>query len=128
MEYVTLVAMLALIEYTWFTIEVGRARGRFNVPAPATTGDEDFDRFFRAHQNTTEQLVVFLPALYACGYYANGTLAAVIGLVFVIGRMLYFRGYTDPEKKRGMGFALGMLANVSLVLITLYQIVTPLVM
>lgn len=120
--------MLALIEHTWFTIEVGRARGRFNVPAPATTGDENFDRLFRAHQNTTEQLVVFLPALYACGYYAKGTLAAVIGLVFVIGRMLYFRGYTDPEKKRGMGFALGMLANVLLVLITLYQIVSPLVM
>jgi len=128
MEYVTIVAMLALIEYMWFTIEVGRARGRFNVPAPATTGDENFDRFFRAHQNTTEQLVVFLPALYACSYYGNDTLAAVIGLVFVIGRMLYFRGYTDPEKKRGMGFALGMLANVLLVLITLYQIVTPLVM
>ena len=53
--------MLALIKYMWLAIEVGRARGRFNLPATATTGDENFDRFFPAHQNTTEQLVAFLP-------------------------------------------------------------------
>ena len=55
MEYVVVVVMLALLQYTWFGIEVGRARGRFEVPAPATTGIESFERFFRAHQNTTEQ-------------------------------------------------------------------------
>ncbi len=121
MEYVVAVVMLALLQYTWFTIEVGRARGRFEVPAPATSGNENFERFFRAHQNTTEQLVVFLPAIFACAYLVNETLAAAMGLLFVVGRLMYFRGYTDPEKSRSLGFGLGLIANAVLILATLYQ-------
>lgn len=121
MEYVAAVVMLALLQYTWFTIEVGRARGRFEVPAPATSGNENFERFFRAHQNTTEQLVVFLPAIFACAYLVNETLAAAMGLLFVVGRLMYFRGYTDPEKSRSLGFGLGLIANAVLILATLYQ-------
>ena len=121
MEYVVAVVMLALLQYTWFAIEVGRARGRFEVPAPATSGNENFERFFRAHQNTTEQLVVFLPAIFACAYLVNETLAAAMGLLFVVGRLMYFRGYTDPEKSRSLGFGLGLIANAVLILATLYQ-------
>ena len=121
MEYVAAVVMLALLQYTWFTIEVGRARGRFEVPAPATSGNENFERFFRAHQNTTEQLVVFLPAIFTCAYLVNETLAAAMGLLFVVGRLMYFRGYTNPEKSRSLGFGLGLIANAVLILATLYQ-------
>ena len=121
MEYVIAVVMLALLQYTWFAIEVGRARGRFEVPAPATSGNENFERFFRAHQNTTEQLVVFLPAIFACAYLVNETLAAAMGLLFVVGRLMYFRGYTNPEKSRSLGFGLGLIANAVLILATLYQ-------
>lgn len=122
MEYVIAVVMLALLQYTWFGIEVGRARGRFEVPAPATTGNENFERFFRAHQNTTEQLVVFLPAILACAYLVSETLAAAMGLMFVVGRMMYFRGYTDPDKSRSLGFGLGLIANTILILASLYQV------
>ena len=122
MEYVVAVVMLALLQYTWFGIEVGRARGRFELPAPATTGHENFERFFRAHQNTTEQLVVFLPAIFACAYLVNETLAAAMGLLFVIGRLMYFRGYTNPEKSRSLGFGLGLIANTVMILATLYQV------
>ena len=121
MEYVVVVVMLALLQYTWFGIEVGRARGRFEVPAPATTGNESFERFFRAHQNTTEQLVVFLPAIFACAYSVSETLAAAMGLLFVVGRLMYFRGYTDPEKSRSLGFGLGLIANTVMILATLYR-------
>ena len=126
MEYVTIVAMLALMQYIWFSIEVGRARGRFEVQVPATSGSDGFERYFRAHQNTTEQLVVFLPAIFACGYYVNALFAAVMGLVFITGRGLYFRGYTDPEKSRTAGFAIGELANILMVLSTLFVTVTSL--
>ena len=121
MEYVVAVVMLALLQYTWFTIEVGRARGRFEVPAPATSGNENFERFFRAHQNTTEQLVVFLPAIFACAYLVNETLAAAMGLLFVVGRLMYFRGYTNPAKSSSLGFGLGLIANAVLILATRYQ-------
>lgn len=122
MEYVSIVVMLALLQYIYFGVEVGRARGRFSVPAPATTGNEVFERYFRAQQNTAEQLLVFLPAVYACAFYASEALATLMGLFFVLGRMLYFRGYTDPEKNRAPGFALGLAANVVMILATLYTI------
>lgn len=122
MEYVAIVVMLALLQFVYFSVEVGRARGRYSVPVPATSGSELFNRYFRAQQNSAEQLLVFLPAVYACGFYASEALAASLGLVFVLGRMLYFRGYTDPDKNRIPGFALGLTANIGMILATLYSL------
>lgn len=116
MAYVTIIAMLALIEYFYFGIEVGRARVRTGVEAPAVTGDPAFERTFRAHQNTLEQLVVFLPALYAAGYFASEILAVAAGVAFLVGRAIYFRSYTAAAEKRGAGFGLTALANLVLVL------------
>ena len=126
MEYVTIVILLALIQYVWFSIQVGRARGRFEVQVPATSGNDGFERYFRAHQNTTERLVVFLPAIFACGYFVNSLFAALMGLVFITGRGLYFRGYTDPEKSRTAGFAIGESANILMILSTLFVMATSL--
>ena len=126
MEYVTIVILLALIPYVWFSIQVGRARGRFEVQVPATSGNDGFERYFRAHQNTTERLVVFLLAIFACGYFVNSLFAALMGLVFITGRGLYFRGYTDPEKSRTAGFAIGESANILMILSTLFVTVTSL--
>ena len=44
MAYVTIIAMLALIEFSIFGFKVGQARGQFGVEAPATSGHETFDR------------------------------------------------------------------------------------
>ena len=38
MAYVTIIAMLALIEYLYFGVQVGGARGRTGVQAPAVSG------------------------------------------------------------------------------------------
>ena len=118
--------MLALMQYVWFSIQVGRARGRFEVQVPSISGNDGFERYFRAHQNTAERLVVFLPAIFACGYFVNSLFAAVMGLVFVAGRGLYFRGYTDPDKNRSAGFAIGESANILMILSTLFVMVTSL--
>lgn len=116
MAYVTIIAMLALIEYFYFGVEVGRARVRSGLEAPAVTGDPAFERTFRAHQNTLEQLIVFLPALYAAGYFANELLAVAAGVAFLVGRAIYFRSYTAAAEKRGAGFGITALANLVLVL------------
>jgi uncharacterized membrane protein YecN with MAPEG domain len=116
MEFVTVIAMLALIQYLFFGMLVGRARGRTGVQAPAVTGDPEFERFFRAHYNTLEQLIVFLPALYAAGYFLNELLAVAAGAVFLIGRSLYFRTYVRDPATRGPGMLLTFLANAVLVL------------
>ena len=111
--------MLALRQFVYLSVEGGRARVRDHVPVPAIAGSELFNRYFRAQQNSAEQLVVFLPAVYARGFYASKALATSLGLVFVLGRMLYFRGYTDPDKNRIPGFALGLTANIGMILATL---------
>jgi glutathione S-transferase len=113
---VDVVIALALIEYLVIGTLVGRARGTFNVPAPATTGHPTFERMFRAHQNTAEQLIIFVPSMWIFGSLVSQPVAAALGLVFVVGRALYFRGYTAEASKRGVGFLIGALAQITLLL------------
>ncbi len=116
MAYATVIAMLALIEYLYFGAQVGGARARTGVAAPAVTGDPAFERLYRAHQNTLEQLVVFLPALFASAWYVGELYAVAAGVVFLIGRAVYFRTYSADAQKRGPGMLITMAANVALVL------------
>jgi len=113
--YIVIIAMVALLQFIYFSIQVGRARGRCDVAAPATTGNEEFERYFRVHQNTLEQLVVFLPALVAAATFGNQFFAAPVGLLFVIGRALYARAYIRDPGSRTIGFAMGLLANLALI-------------
>jgi len=110
------VIALALVEYFTFGMLVGVARGKFNVPAPATTGHPEFERTFRVHQNTLEQLVIFVPSMLAFGRFVSAPIACALGLVFIVGRVLYFRGYVAEASKRGTGFAIGALAQMALLL------------
>ena len=116
MAYATIIAMLALIEYLYFGAEVGRARSRTGVAAPAVSGDADFERVYRAHQNTLEQLVIFLPALFATAWFVSELLAVAAGVAFLIGRALYFRTYAVDAEKRGPGMLVTVAANVTLLL------------
>jgi hypothetical protein len=116
MAPVAFVAGLALIEYLVITLQCGHMRGRLGVPAPATTGHPEFERYLRVQYNTIEQLVIFLPALFGFAYYVNPGLAAGFGVVFVVGRALYARGYVRDPAKRGPGFLLTLVANGVLLL------------
>ena len=114
MEPVSLVLALALIEYFVFGILVGRARGRYGVEAPATTGHPVFERYHRVHQNTLEQLVIFIPALWMFGVYVSAPVAALLGLVFIARRFVYLRGYVEDPKKRSTGTFITLVAQASL--------------
>lgn len=114
MAYVHLVIVLALLEFLLFGYAVGRARTRYKVPAPAMSGHEVFDRYFRAQMNTLEQLVVFLPSLWLFAHYINAWAAVVLGLLFIVGRALYFRGYVQAAESRHAGFVLSAIPNVTL--------------
>lgn len=116
MNLIAIVSLLALIEYMVIAGLVGAARGKHGVKAPATTGNEVFERYFRVQQNTIEQLVVFLPALWMFGHYVSAGAGAVIGLMFIVGRVIYLRGYVADPAKRGSGFVIGFVANAILVL------------
>ena len=116
MHLVSFVIALALLEYFVFGLLVGRARGTHNVPAPATSGHPVFDRTFRVHQNTLEQLAIFLPSIVIFAHVVDDRIAAGLGVVFIIGRALYFRGYVADASKRGTGFLIGALAQIALLL------------
>ena len=116
MEPIAIVTAVALLEYFLFGIEVARARARAGIEAPATVGDEIFERHFRVQQNTLEQLVLFLPALWLFGYYVSPLWGAGLGLVFVVGRFLYARGYVSQPSRRGTGFLVGEVAQALLLL------------
>jgi glutathione S-transferase len=116
MDWVTLIAMLALLQYMFFGIKVGQARGKYGVKAPATTGNEIFERYFRVHQNTLEQLVIFMPALVAFANLISPLWAAIVGAVYVVGRFVYYAGYVADPEKRGLGTMITMLANLVLVI------------
>jgi glutathione S-transferase len=116
MHLVAFVIALALLEYFVFGFLVGRARGTYNVPAPATSGNPIFERYFRVHQNTLEQLVIFVPCMLIFAHVVSEQIAAGLGLVFIVGRVLYLRGYVADPAKRGLGFAIGALAQVTLLL------------
>jgi uncharacterized MAPEG superfamily protein len=115
MDLVAIVAGLALLELVWFGVQTGRARGRYKVEAPAVTGHPIFERHFRVQQNTIEQVVVFLPALFLFGQYVHAGAAAAIGLVWIAGRLVYERGYVADPAKRGLGFGISFLASAILV-------------
>jgi uncharacterized membrane protein YecN with MAPEG domain len=116
MPYVAIVAMLALLEYFFFGAQVGRARGQYGIEAPATTGHPMFERLYRIHQNTLEQLMMFLPAMYVFAVYVHPLWAAGIGLMFVIGRAMYAIGYAADPAKRGTGMMIGFIATSVLLL------------
>lgn len=114
MTLVHIVIALALIEFFVFLLAVGRARDTYKVPAPATSGHEMFERYFRVQMNTIEQLVIFLPSILLFARYVHPLIAAALGLVFVIGRWVYFKGYVKDPAKRSTGFGLSAIPNLIL--------------
>jgi len=116
MNLVLLIVGLALIEYFAFSALAGKARATYGVTAPATTGHPGFERRLRVQQNTLEQLIIFIPSILIFQHYWNANLAAVMGVVFILGRFVYYRGYVEEPGKRSTGFAIGMIAQMILLI------------
>jgi glutathione S-transferase len=100
-----LVTCLAILMYFLFSFQVGKARATYGVKAPAVSGNPDFERIFRIQMNTLEWMPAFLPALWLFATYVSDAIAAALGVVWIIGRVLYMNGYAKAADKRGPGFA-----------------------
>ncbi len=116
MAIVHLVIAAAVLEYLVFGVLVARARVQHDVSAPATTGHPVFERYFRVHYNTLEQLVAFVPGAWLFGTYVSPTWAAALGVLYLVARIVYLRGYVADPAKRGVGFGLSMLPTLVLVI------------
>ena len=119
MAWVDLVALLSIIQLVVFGVLVGRARGQYGIAAPATSGHPVFERYFRVHMNTIETLLVFLPALWIAARYWPPRYVALVGAVYLVGRVVYLKAYVREPKSRSLGFSLSMLPTLALVLAAL---------
>jgi len=118
-----IVTLLALFEYSILGVMVGRARQTYGVEAPATTGNPDFERYFRVHENTLESLIVFIPAVWIFSLTVSYHFGVALGLLFVIARIIYASGYLSAAAKRAPGAIATAVINTILVLGSLIWIV-----
>lgn len=110
----SLITALTLLVYLILTINVGRARAKYKILPPATTGDPNFERVLRVQQNTLEQLVFFLPLLWLFSIYVSPLWGSGIGAVWIIGRIIFAWGYYQAAEKRTIGFAISSLSSMIL--------------
>jgi len=127
MNYVTIVTVLILLEFLWLGLLVGKARAKYQIAAPATTGHEIFERHFRVHMNTLEQLILFLPAMWMFALYFDERWAAGLGLVFIAGRAVYAKSYVRDPKSRSLGFAMSSIPMLILLAGSLFGAVRELI-
>lgn len=125
MPFTVVSTIIALIAYLYFGTMVGRARAKYGIKAPATTGSVDFERVFRVHQNTLEHLVVFLPSLWMFAVYVSDLYAGALGIVWTIGRVIYAQSYYTDAAKRGPGYAISLAAVLALMLGALVGVFLP---
>jgi glutathione S-transferase len=115
MELVFITILLALLEYAVMAALVGRARAKYGIKAPATTGHPDFERVNRVHVNTLEALIMFVPGVWIFAMYVSATWAAALGALFVVARALYAVGYIKAADKRGVGAGITGIVNLVLI-------------
>ena len=116
MELTSLVILVALLQYFWFGTRTGLSRAKYGIEAPATVGNEQWERLYRVQMNTLEQLIIFIPAAWIFGMYLSGTWVVAPGLLFIAGRQLYSYQYISDPATRGGGMTLTGLGNFAMIL------------
>lgn len=121
--YVALVTLLALIVPVWMGFRTAVARRACGLAAPAMSGDPILERHLRVHGNTLEWLPVFLVSMWLFAIYWNDLVAAALGLVWILARILYAYGYVADPGKRAAGFAIQFLVTAILLFGALGRII-----
>jgi glutathione S-transferase len=121
-HYTALVTLFAVLLYFFFAIRVASAHVKFGVKLPAVTGHPDFERVYRVQMNTLEWLPTFLVTLWLFALYLSDRWAAVIGVVWIIGRIAYAIGYSQAVERRVPGFLIQTLACTVLFFGALYGV------
>ena len=124
---VAIVTLLSLLVYFWIGMRVVAARRKCGIQAPTMVGDGLLERSVRAHENTLEWIPIFLPSLWLFALYWNDRIAALLGLVWIVGRVVYALGYAAEVSKREMGFMIQAVAVAALLFGALGRIVWAMV-
>ena len=116
MEYSIAIILIALLQFIFFTGRADFSRGKYDIKAPKTVGNERWERIFRIQQNTMEQLVIFIPGILIFSVYVSATWAVLPGILFIVGRHIYSRLYLQSPENRGPGMVLSFFTNIALVI------------
>lgn len=111
---IALVTIIALLVYLWTALNVAGVRRRHGIAPPAMTGAPEVERALRVQANTLEWLALFLPGLWLFALYWSEWVAAGLGVVWVVGRLLYGFGYMREATARYPGFGVQGAATVIL--------------
>jgi hypothetical protein len=128
MPLVQLVIGLALAQFFFFLFAVGKARATYKVAAPATTGNEMFERYFRVQMNTLELLVMFVPSMLMFAQFFGAYIAAALGVIYLVGRLFYFTSYVKDPRSRSLGYGLSALPIMILIAGTIFGAIRAAVM
>jgi glutathione S-transferase len=126
-HFTALITVLGCLLYCYTGVRVSQARSAFGVKAPATSGNADFERAFRVQMNTLEWMPVFLAGIWLFAIYISDAVAALIGVVWIIGRVMYIFAYAKAAEKRGPGFGVQALAAMALLIGALVAILWQMV-
>ena len=119
---ISLITLLTVSLMFGITFNVGRARAKYQVKAPAVTGHEMFERAYRIQLNTIENVLMFLPALWLYAIFIGDKGAGIAGAIWLIGRLWYAIAYQLNPAKRGPGFLISLLMIIGLWLGAAYGI------
>jgi glutathione S-transferase len=122
-RWTAVVSILALLVYFWMGIQVAGSRRKSGIDAPTMTGHPILERAVRVQMNTLEWLPIFLTALWLFAIYWNEMIAAALGVVWIIGRVIYSTGYMSDPAKRSTGFMIQSLSVAVLLFGALGRIV-----
>ncbi|XP_040030079.1 leukotriene C4 synthase [Gasterosteus aculeatus] len=94
------VTVLGVLQQAYFSLQVIYARRKYSVSPPATSGPPAFDRIFRAQANCSEYFPIFLSVLWTSGVFFSQGVSSVLGVLYLYGRLRYFRGYSQSSQQR----------------------------
>ena len=112
--YTSCITLLTVVLMFGLTFNVGRARVKYQVKAPAVTGHELFERAYRIQLNTIENVLMFLPALWLYAVFISDKGAGDSGAIWLIARVWYAIAYQVKPAKRGLGFIISILVIAGL--------------
>ncbi|HEY2679083.1 MAG TPA: MAPEG family protein [Steroidobacteraceae bacterium] len=117
--WTAIVTLLIGLFYFYAGFRVGNLRGKHGIKAPATSGHPEFDRAYRVHLNTLEQMGLILPFLWVAAFYPIRFpwIAPLVGFIWLVGRVLYMRGYTADPNQRLIGAMMGGVTGLSMFVI-----------
>jgi glutathione S-transferase len=120
MALVDLLLVLVLLQYVHFSVLVAQARVSYGVKAPAISGNEIFERYYRVQMNTLELLILLLPGIWLASKYLPASWVAALCAIYLFGRLVYLRAYVADPAKRSLGFLLSFAPIIVLLMAGLY--------